>query len=155
MTTATLATGNRMTEAAVRPRRSLEELVDRLMDALFAANTVGEKPRATRTIHEARRLGQAGDVDGALAVLAGIDAGKAAPGEARWAFSEWNGLVRWRFGDRDPVVYSQGTGMGAALVPHGEGTLEVVSVLGMRWWPSKVVSIRSLRWLRPLEKTCP
>ena len=34
MTTATLATGNRtMTE--VRPRRSLEELVDRLMAALF------------------------------------------------------------------------------------------------------------------------
>ena len=34
MTTATLATGNRtMTE--VRPRRSLEELVDRLIAALF------------------------------------------------------------------------------------------------------------------------
>ena len=34
MTTATLATGNR-TMTNVRPRRSLEELVDRLIAALF------------------------------------------------------------------------------------------------------------------------
>ena len=34
MTTATLATGNR-TMTDVRPRRSLEELVDRLIAALF------------------------------------------------------------------------------------------------------------------------
>ena len=37
-----------------------------------------------RSIHEARRLRQAGDVDGALAVLAGVDATKVETREARW-----------------------------------------------------------------------
>ena len=63
MTTATLAAGNRTMETAVRPRRSLEELVDRLIAALFGEETVEAEPSATRTIHEARRLRQAGDVD--------------------------------------------------------------------------------------------
>ena len=48
------------------------------------------------------------------------------------------------------MVYSQGTGKASALVPQGDGTLEVVAVLGMRWRPGKVVSGRSLRGLRPL-----
>ena len=152
MTTATLVAGNRTMEAAVRPRRSLEELVDQV----FAAMGFADEPEtaveqsATRSIHEARRLRQAGDVDSALGVLGSVDAGKATPREARWAFSEWSQLVKRRFGG-GALVYSQGTGRAAALVPHGDGgTLEVAAVLGMRWRPGKVVSERSLRGLRPL-----
>ena len=149
MTTATLATGNRTMETAVRPRRSLEELVDRLMAALFKEEET-EEPSATRSVHEARRLRQAGEIDGALAVLAGVDAAKATPGEARWAFSEWTQMVKRRFGDRDALVYSQGAGRAAVLTPRGDGALEAVAVLGMRWQAGKVVSRRSLRGLRLL-----
>ena len=160
MTTATLATGNRtMTEA--RPQRSLEELVDRLIAALFKeeepeAEQATETASVAKSVHEARRLRQAGDVDGALAVLAGTDTTKAGPHQARWAYAEWTDLVKRRFGDRDALVYSQGAGLAAALVPTGnDGTLEVAAVLGMRWRPGKVVSERSLRGLRPLAKACP
>ena len=157
MTTATLATGNRtMTE--VRPRRSLEELVDQLVAAMGFKEeeqetaSAPEIPSVAKSVHEARRLRQAGDVDGALAVLAGVDAEKAETKEARWAYAEWTDLVRRRFGDQEAVVYSQGTGRAAALVPTGDGgTLEVAAVLGMRWRPGKVVSGRSLRGLRPLN----
>ncbi len=154
MTTATLATGIRTTDAADRPGRSLEELVDQLFAAMgFKDETETEtaEPSAVRSIHEARRLRQAGDVDTALAVLTGVDTQKAETRQVRWAFAEWKQLVRRRFGDRDAVVYSQGTGRAAALVPTGDGgTLEVVSALGMRWRPGKLVSGRSLRGLRPL-----
>ena len=153
MTTATLATGTRSMDTVDRPRRSLEELVDQLIAAMFKAQepeTV--EPSAARSIHEARRLRQAGDVDGALAVLAGVDAATVETKEARWAFSEWTQLVRRRFGGRGALVYSQGTGRAAALVPIGDGgTLEVAAVLGMRWRPGKLVSGRSLRGLRPLN----
>ena len=156
MTTATLAThGRTMDTEPVRPRRSLEELVDRIFEAMFGAETGTAEQSATRTIHEARRLRQAGDVDTALGVLAGMDVGKATPREVRWAFSEWKSLVKRRFCDRDPAVYSQGTGRAAALVLQGNGTLEVVAALGMRWRPGKVVSQRSLRGLRPLGGACP
>ena len=152
MTTATLATGTRSMDTVDRPRRSLEELVDQLIAAMFKAQepeTV--EPSAARSIHAARRLRQAGDVDGALAVLAGVDAATVETKEARWAFSEWTQLVRRRFGGRGALVYSQGTGRAAALVPTGDGgALEVAAVLGMRWRPGKVVSGRSLRGLRPL-----
>ena len=151
MTTATLS--NR---TLAGPRPSLEELVDRLMEALFreapetAASTATPAQSMARSVHDARRLRQAGDIDGALAVLGGADAAKATTREARWAFSEWKQLVKRRFGDGDPVVYSQGAGRAAALVPNGDGTtLEVVAVLGMRWRPGKVVSTRSLRGLQP------
>ena len=158
MTTATLATGNRtMTEA--RPRRSLEELVDRLIAALFKEEpekAATETASVAKSVHEARRMRQAGGVDGALAVLAGTDTTKAEPHQARWAYAEWMHLVKRRFGDRDALVYSQGAGQAAALVPTGNGgTLEVAAVLGMRWKPGKVVSERSLRGLRPLAKACP
>ena len=154
MTTATLVAGNRTMDTVERPRRSLEDLVDQLFAAMGfkddSAETA-EPQTATRSIHEARRLRQAGDVDTALAVLGDVNTGKATPREARWAFSEWKGLVRRRFGDRGAMLYSQGTGRAAALVPHGDGgTLEVAAVLGMRWRPGKVVSGRSLRGLRPL-----
>ena len=153
MTTATLATGTRSMDTVDRPRRSLEELVDQLMAAMGFKEQEPEtaEPSAARSIHEARRLRQAGDVDTALAVLADVDTAKAAQREARWAFSEWTQLVKRRFGGRGALVYSQGTGRAAALVPTGDGgTLEVAAVLGMRWRPGKVVSGRSLRGLRPL-----
>ena len=151
MTTATLVTRDRTMDNVVRPRRSLEELVDQLLAALFKEEEPETaEPSAARSIHEARRLRQAGQVDGALAVLAGVDVSKAEADQVRWAFSEWKQLVKRRFGDRDAVVYSQGTGRAAALVPNGDGSLEVAAVLGMRWKPGKVVSGRSLRGLRPL-----
>ena len=166
MTTATVAVGNRtMDTGMARPRRSLEELVDRVMAALFseeretATQTASEAtatPSLARSVHEARRLRQSGDIDGALAVLGGADTGKAETREARWAYAEWTDLVRRRFGDRDALVYSQDTGRAAALAPTGDGgTLEVAAVLGMRWRPGKLVSRRSLRGLRPLAKACP
>jgi len=133
-----------------RPRRSLEELVDNLIDALFPAQTETGVQSAAKGIHEARRLRQAGDVDGGLAVLAGMDMAKAEVREARWVFSEWTQLVKRRFGTRGAMLYTQGTGQAAALVPIDDGTLEVAAVLGMRWRPGKVVSGRSLRGLRPL-----
>ena len=157
MTTATLATGNRtMTEA--RPRRSLEELVDRLIAALFKEQETAsatETASVAKSVHEARRLRQAGDVDGALAVFAGVDPARAETREARWAYAEWTDLVRRRFGHRELLVYSQGAGRAAALVPTDDGSLEVAAVLGMRWEPGKAVSRRSLRGLRPLAKACP
>ena len=160
MTTATATLSNR-TLAGGRTRPSLEELVDRLMAALFREQPETATPATTptqsvaRSVHDARRMRQAADIDTALAVLAGMDVAKAERHEARWAFSEWTDLVRRRFGDRDVMVYSQGQGRAAALAPHGDGgTLEVVAVLGMRWRPGKIVSGRSLRGLRPLGRTC-
>ena len=94
-------------------------------------------------------------MDGGLAVLAVMDVGKSDTREARWAYAEWTDLAKRRFGDRDALVYSQGTGKAAALVPTGDGALEVAAVLGMRWEPGKTVSRRSLRGLRPLAKACP
>ena len=139
---------------AVRPKRSLEELVDRLIDALFTTmepETHTAEPSAVRSIHEARRLRQAGDVDGALEVLTGVDTARVETNQARWAYTEWKELVKRRYGDRSPMVYSQGMGRVAALVPRDSGELEVVAVLGMRWRPGKLVSGRSLRGLRPLS----
>ena len=150
MTTATLVS-NRTMDTAVQPRRSLEELVDRLMGSLKFGDGDGTAERSTaRTIHEARRLRQAGDVDGALEVLSGVETAGAETNHVRWAFSEWKQLVKRRFGHRDALLYSQGTGRAAALTPNGDGTLAVVAVLGMRWRPGRVVSARSLRGLRPL-----
>ncbi len=153
MTTATLVTGTRSMDTVDRPRRSLEELVDQLMAAMGFKDpeTEAAETGAVRSIHEARRLRQAGDVDGALAVLAGVDAAQAETKEVRWAFSEWTQLVKRRFGGSGALVYSQGTGRAAALVPRDDGSLEVAAVLGMRWRPGKVVSGRSLRGLRPLS----
>ena len=108
-------------------------------------------PSVARSVHEARRLRQAGDLDGPLGVFAGVDTARAETREARWAYAEWQALAKRRFGDRGALVYSQGTGKAAALVPTGDGALEVAAVLGMRWEPGKVVSRHSLRGLRPLS----
>ena len=138
-------------------RASLEELVDRLMAALFREEPETAAPTATttqsvaRSVHEARRLRQAGDLDGALAVFDGVDTAQATTKEARWAYAEWLGLVRRRFDDRGVLVYSQGAGQAAALAPRTDGALEVAAVLGMRWRPGMVVSRRSLRGLKPLR----
>ena len=156
MTAIAIATHGRTTEIETAgPRPSLEELVDRLMAAVLgecADAPEPPEPSAARTIHRARRLSRAGDADGALAALAGVDASAATPREARWAFCEWRRILARRLGGRDAVVYSQGAGRAAALVPRGDGTLEVAAVLGMRWSAGKVVSARSLRGLRPLGR---
>ena len=151
MKTATVAVGNRtMDTDTARPKRSLEELVDRVFSALFGAEPETAEPSAPQTIHQARRLRQAGDVEGALVVLAGMDTAKSAARQARWAFAEWTDLAKRRFGDLGALVYRQGTGRAAVFVPRGDGLLEVAAVLGLRWQPGKAVSRRSLRGLRPL-----
>ena len=152
MTTQAMTLGG----TGTRPRPSLEELVDRLLAVLFrdepepAAAVPAATPSVARSVHEARRLRQVGDVDGALAVLAEVDTAKSEAKEARWAYVEWTDLVQRRFGG-NVLVYSQGAGKAAALLPTGDdGALEVAAVLGLRWAPGKVVSRRSLRGLRPL-----
>ena len=129
------------------------------MAALFneepetAATPTATAPQSVaRSVHEARRLRQAGDLDGALAVFDGLDAAKATTKEARWAYAEWLALAGRRFGDCDALVYSQGAGRAATLAPRDDGALEVTAVIGMRWRPGRVVSRRSLRGLKPLMK---
>ncbi len=152
MTMATTTMSTAASTAGDAPGRSLEELVDRIFEALLGATPEAEQ-RIARGVHEARRLRQAGDLDGALAVLAGADLKQATEREARWVYAEWLDLARRRFGDREcAAVYSPGTGRAAVLAPHPGGALEVLTVLGMRWEPGKIVSRRSLRGLRPLAK---
>ena len=138
-----------------RSQSRLEELVDRVIDALFGVNDGEVEAPATtvsRSIHDARRLRKTGDLDGALAVVSGIDTIHAPVREACWAYSEWQDLVRRRFGKKGVLLYSPGSGRAAALVSRGNGALEVVSVLGMKWLPGKVVSRGSLRGLKTLGK---
>ena len=151
MTTATMTIGG----TGTRPRASLEELVDRLMAALFRVEPDTAATGTTQSVQEARWLRQAGDLDGALSLLTSVDTVKATKDETRWAYAEWLDLAKRRFGDRDVLVYNQGAARAAALVPHDDGTLEVVAVLGMRWRLGKVVSRRSLRGLKPLKGGAP
>ena len=132
-------------------RTSLEELVDWLIDAIFPQEETAPPPTVARTVHDARRLRQSGDLDGALAALSQVDTGRATTDEARWAYAEWLGLARRRYGDDDAALYSPGTGRAAVLVPSGDETLEVLAVLGMRWKPGRTVSRRSLRGLKTLR----
>ena len=151
----TMATTTMSTAAATAgdpPGPSLEELVDRIFEALLGAAPETE-PSVARSVHEARRLRQLGDLDGALALLAGVDLRQASEREARWAFGEWLDLARRRYAERTgAVVYSPGTGRAAVLAPHTSGALEVLAALGMRWEAGKLVSRRSLRGPRPLAK---
>ena len=87
MTTAVV--NNRTMVVGERPRRSLEELVDRVMDALFASNHEQPQETVARRVHDARRLRKAGKLDGALAVFASVEPDTTAPNETRWAFAEW------------------------------------------------------------------
>ena len=152
MTMATTTMSTAATTAGDPPGRSLEELVDRIFEALLGAAPETQQSIA-RSVHEARLLRQQGDLDGALAVLAGADLTQATEQETRWAYGEWIGIARRRFAGRDgAAVYSPRTGRAAVLAPHPGGALEVLAVLGMCWEPGKLVSRRSLRGLRPLAK---
>ncbi len=131
-------------------RPTLEALVDRLIGSIFGGAPEAPEQSLARSVHDARRLRQAGDLDGALALLASVDMATAEPHQTRWAYAEWFDLARRRFADREAVVYSPATGRAAVLAPHPGGALEVLAVLGMRWRPGKTVSRRSLRGLRPL-----
>ena len=145
MTTMTMAN-----QAVAAPGRSLEELVDRVMDAVIG-QTPREAQSVARSVHDARRLPRSGDTVGALAVLGGVDVRGATDGEARWAYSEWLALARRGFAGSGALVYSQGTGRGAVVRPTADGMLEVAAAIGMRWKPGHVVSRRSVRGLRPLD----
>ena len=132
-------------------RPTLEALVDRLVESIFGSTDDEPEQSLARSVHAARRLRQADDLDGALALLAGVDMATAEPHQARWAYAEWLDLARRRFAGSGALVYSPGTGRAAVLAPRSDGnSLEVLAVLGMRWLPGKTVSGRSLRGLRPL-----
>lgn len=144
------------TTTMTAPRPTLEELVDRIIDAIFGPDeTVQPLTSPARGIHEARRLRQTGDLDRALAVFSDLDLSEATEGERRWAHTEFLDLARRRFRADDALVYRPGRGRAAVLTDNADAdddTLEVRAVLGMRWRPGKVVSQRSLRGLRPLAK---
>ena len=135
---------------------SLEDLVDRLLTTLFSPDSEQPEPapHLVKTVHEARRLRQSGNLDGALAVFGALDAANAAEDQLRWLYAEWLDIARRRFAGSGALLYSPGTGKAAVLVPTSEdgGTLEVAAVLGMRWPVGKLVSRRSLRGLKPLVK---
>jgi hypothetical protein len=152
MTMATTTMSTAVSEAGDRPGRSLEELVDRVFEALLGGAPASEEQSLARRVHAARRLRQQDDLDGALALLAGVDLKGATEQEARWAYGEWLGFARRRFSDREgAALYSPATGRAALLAPFGDaGTLEVLAVLGIRWRAGKIVSRRSLRGLRAL-----
>ena len=144
-----------MNGGAVSVKHSLEELVDRVINALFGVQQEEAQepaPTVAKSVHEARRLRRAGDLDGALTVMSGVDTPNAPVRDACWAYSEWLDLVRRRFGKKGLHVYSPGSGRAAALVSRDGSALEVVAVLGMRWLPGKVVSRSSLRGLKVLGK---
>ncbi len=149
MTTMTLET-----TASVR---RLEELVDRLLAALLGDGALADAAAVslTRTVHEARRLRQSGDLDGALEAFNGVATGNARDGQLRWLYAEWLDIARRRFAGESALLYSPATGRAAVLVPasnDGGVTLEVSAVLGMRWPVGKLVSRRSLRGLKLLHK---
>ena len=151
MTAATTATA-----ISTRPSPTLEELVDRLIDAFLGPDpAVPPRTSPARAIHEARRLRQTGELDQALAVFAELDLTGATEGEVRWTTAEFLDLARRRFGGDDACLYRAGSGRAAVLTPLDEGTLEVRAVVGVRWRPGKLVSLRSLRGLRTLRKGGP
>ena len=154
MTAATTATA---ISTSTGPSPTLEELVDRLIDAVFGLDpVVPARTSPARTIHEARRLRQSGELDQALDLFAELDLADATEGETRWTYAEFLDLARRCFDGEDAWVYRQGTGRAAVLTPlDDDEELEVRAVLAMRWRPGKLVSRRSLRGLRPLRKGGP
>ena len=96
----------------------LEELVDRMLAVLFRYESEqGEPaPSLVGTVHEARRLRQSGDLDGALAALADVDTKGATEDQLRWLYAEWLDIARRRFTDDNAVLYSpprEGGGAGS------------------------------------------
>ena len=160
MTTMTMETMTMETPASLR---RLEELVDRLLAALLGDGADADSaPCASlvRSVHWARRLRQSADpesdarqaLDGALSVLADVDATGATDAGLRWLYAEWLDIARRRFAGEGAMLYSPTTGKAAVLMERDDGSLQVVSVLGMRWPVGKTVSRRSLRGLKPLAK---
>ena len=131
----------------------LEELVDRLLAALFPPQPE-PAPSPVRTVHDARRLRQAGDLDGALSAFTRVGLATASDSELRRLYAEWLDIARRRFAGGGAVLYSPATGRAAVLVEHGGdgASLEVAAVLGLRWPVGKQVFSRSLRGLRSLHK---
>ena len=144
MTTMTLET------TTLESRPTLEELVDRLLAALLG-DTGRTAPGVAQSVHEARRLRQSGDLDGALAAFHGVETADASDSQLRWLYAEWLGIARRRFADANALLYSPDTGRAAALTERDDGSLEVAAVLGMRWPVGKPVSRRSLRGVKPLH----
>ena len=135
------------------PTGTLEELVDRLLAALFPPAPAPEPaPSLVRAVHEARRLRQSDDLDGALEVFTGVDLANASDAQLHWLYAEWLDIARRRFAGDNVMLYSPVTGRAAVLVLREGGSLETVAVLGMRWPVGKVVSRRSLRGLKSLSK---
>ena len=136
----------------------LEELVDRLLAALLSPDSEQPEPAPppslVKAVHEGRRLRQSGDLDGALAAMAGVDDSNATDAQIRWLYAEWLDIARRRFAEDNAALFSPATGRAAVLVERdGDGaTLEVAAVLGMRWPVGKTVSRRSLRGLKRLAK---
>ena len=133
--------------------------MDRLLATLFSPDSEQPEPAPppslVKAVHESRRLRQSGDLDGALAAMAGVDDSNATDGQLRWLYAEWLDIARRRFDGDKAVLYSPGTGRAAVLVTcegNGDETLVVASVLGMRWPVGKLLSRRSLRGLKPLAK---
>ena len=89
---------------------SLEEMVGRLMDALRWETAPAQESGLVRSIHEARRLRKARDLDEALTALANADITNGVETESHWPHSEWLGLIRRRFGDKELLVYSPAQG---------------------------------------------
>ena len=140
-----------ITTTATAPRPTLEESVDRVIDAIFGMDEPAQPVTSpARAIHEARRLRHAGEHDAALGVFAALDLSCATDSERRWTYAEFLDLARRHIGNVPAQVYSLGTGRAAVLAPRDDGTLEVRAVLGMRWRPGRIVSQRSLRGLKPL-----
>lgn len=144
-----------MTVETPSSARRLEELVDRLLAALLGADALAAETSSAslvRTVHNARRLRQSGDLDAALAMFNAVDAAPATDPELRRLYAEWLDIARRRFADSDALLYSPATGRAAALLERADGSLETAAVLGMRWPVGKLVSRRSLRGLKPLRK---
>ena len=147
MTTTAMSNGE--VKVGGSPRLELEYLVERVLESLVIGET-GVR-HVVQGVHEARRMRQAGDIDGALKALATLNTTRATRGELRWAYAEWLVMARRRFRGCNALLYSQGTGRAAALLRRSDGTLEVAATLGMRWQRGNVLSRRSLRGLKPLE----
>ena len=106
------------------PTGTLEELVDRLLEALFreAPKQPEPSPSLAKTVHEARRLRQTGDPvsstgqapDGALAALAGVDTANATDAQLRWLYARVAerrpAPVCWLWGHALQLRYRQGCG---------------------------------------------
>ena len=157
MTTATMVQSNRT--MAAQPRPSLEELVDRVIAALFKEETepAGARNNGDSERGPERTRGAAAQADWGLRrspgeVFAGMDTAKAETGRRDGPTPSG---CSWSSG-----VSATGTRWSTARAREGpqpwfprvNGALEVAAVLGMRWRPGKIVSRRSLRGLKPLAK---